>query len=190
MAWPWPFLQRRASQLSLTSGTGTKTVGAGSGGVTGLIQRIYDPIYIYTSDKLSRGMIRFRELAGEDVAFDEDARPTTQIGMPNTVKGRPTAGTWGSWDLIVDPIPDRNYLISFDYTIQPSDINGTTDIPLYPNDRTMVHLVAAMALAHMGDERAGEMREIAAAMTVDDRMKYGRALGINDSWGLDKDSFR
>lgn len=189
MAWNWPFLYRKASGLTLASATGTLAVGGGSGGVTPFIQRIFDPIYLYTSDKQNRGNVRFREVVGGDVSFDEDARATTQTGKPLTVKGRRNATIYGTWDLVFDPIPDRTFLISFDYLHQPADLNGTTDIPVYPNDRTLVHAIASMALLHMGDERASEMRDVVASMNVDDRNKFGSHLGFNDKWALDGDTY-
>lgn len=189
-AWNWPFLYRKASGLTLSSGTGSLTVGAGSGGITPLIQRIFDPIYLYTSDKQTRGNVRFREVLGGDVSMEEDARPDSQIGRPVKVKGRKVYSTAGAWELVFDPVPERDYLISFDYIYQPADTNGTSDVPVYPNDRTMTHLVAAMAFAHMGDERAPDMREMVASMTVDDRSKFGSHLGFNDDWALDGDTFR
>lgn len=193
MAWPWPFLKRRASGLSLSAGTGTLLVGAGNGGVSNLIQRIYDPIYLYTPDKQTKGVVRFQELLGGDIAFDEDARPTTQTGIPTRVKGNPHT-TAGAWQLVFDPIPDRAYLISFDYTLQPADEatsagSGGSAQVLYPNDRTIVHAIASMALAYMKDEGAAEMRALAATMAVDDRTKYGKVLGMNDTWGLDGNTF-
>lgn len=190
MAWNWPFLFRKASGLTLASGTGTFVVGSVNGGVTNAIQRIFDPIYLYTTDKQNRGNVRFRELHGNDVMFDEDARPTTQTGTPLTVVARRNATTAGTWDLVLDPIPDRTFLMSFNYIYQPADVNGTSDFPVYPNDRTIVHALTAMALAHMGDERAREMREVAAIMTIDDRNKFGSHLGFNDKWLLDGDTYR
>ncbi len=193
-AWPWPFLIRRASSLTLAAGTTSLTVGGGSGGVTPAIRRLVDPVYLYTTARTTQGTVRLTDLLDGDQAFDGDSRPSTQTGLPRTVQTRANATTWGKWDLIFDPIPEQAYLFSFDYYVQPTDeatgTAGGTAVPLYPNDRTIMHAIAAMALAHMGDERASEFRDVAAAMAIDDRGKFGMAPKVNDHWTLDKSTYR
>ncbi len=193
-AWPWPFLQKRASGLTLNSGATSLVVGGGSGGVTDVIQRIYDPLYLYTSDKSTRSTARFSQLVGGSIEFDEDARLNSQIGLPVRFKGRPSSTTWGVYTLIPDPIPDRNLLLSFDYIFQPTDVfTGTTggsSIPIYPNDRTIVQAIKHMALDYMKSEEAMMALEVLGAMVIDDRMKYGQSPGINDVWQYDGSTFR
>jgi hypothetical protein len=188
-AWPWPFLQKSAQDLTLTTGTTSKTVGGGSGGVADVIQRIYDPIYMYTSDKRVRGTARFSELTGGPIEWDERARPSTQTGLPQRFKARPSSTSQGVYTLIPDPIPDRDLLFAFDYIFQPSDLSlGQT--PIYPNDRTINQAILHKAWEYMADPRASEALDILRAMTVQDRINFGQSPGVNVEWGLDGGTFK
>src|SRR5512146_1424728 len=149
-SWPWPFLQRRRAGLSFPTGTQSLSVGAGSGGVTLAIQRVFDPFYFSTSDYSTRGTGRIRNLTGGSMDTDEAVfNPTTARGIPQLIKVRADETTWGKWTLIPYPVPDRDYLISCDYLEQPADLTSDSQVPQYPNDKTMVQMVLTSALQYM-----------------------------------------
>lgn len=193
-AWPWPFLQKRASSLSLPAGTGSMDVGAGSGGVTDDILRILDPIFLYTSDKKTRGVVRVSKLVGGDIDSDEDARESTRTGRPQTVKVRPSSTTNHKFKLIFDPISDVAYNFSFDYLFMPEDVaTGTTGgsaIPMYPSDQTLIQMIKTRALEHMTDDRADAENEKLRGMAVDDRIKFGQTTGVNELWDMNGKTFK
>jgi hypothetical protein len=193
-AWPWPFLQSRASGLTLSAGSGSMVVGAGQGGVTPEIQRVIDPVYLYNSAKSIRGTLRIQQLNSGPMEEDIDARLSTRTGLPMSLKLRPSNTTYGRWLFIFDPIPDAAYLFSFDYLQQPDDVatgtTGGTSIPLYPNDQTCVQAVYARALQYLSDERAIPEMERLRLMCLDDRVKYGQSPGVNELWGMDPNTFK
>ena len=194
-AWPWPFLQTRASGLTLSASSGSMTVGSGIGGVTPDIQRVIDPVYLYTTAKTIRGTLRIQQLNSGPIEADIDARLSTRTGTPTSLKLRPSNSVYGRWLFIFDPIPDQAYLFSFDYLQQPDDeataaASGGTAIPLYPNDRTMVQAVMVHALKYMADERLLPEQELLRVMCLDDRVKYGQSPGVNELWGMDPSTFK
>lgn len=189
-AWPWPFLQKRVSGVTLSSGALTLNVGgSGGSGTTDIIHKVYDPIYLYNSARNIRGVARITSLIAGALDQDEHARPSTQTGQPTRVKVRQSSTALGQFALIPDPIPERDYLIAFDYSFIPAD-QSTSDFPIYPNDRTMVQAVRHMALEYMADERAKGELEILIAMVQDDRVKYGQIPGTNSLWDIDTDVYR
>lgn len=195
-AWAWPFLQKRASGLTIAAGTESKLVGAGSGGVTDDIQSIYDPLYFYTTDRRARGMCRLVNLTGGDMSHDEDMRDdATQRGIPSQAKCRPSSTVNNQFTLIFDPVPDIDYLFSFDYIIQPADEvtsanSGGTAVPMYPNDQTIIQAVKVAALNHMKDPSAPDEDAKLSAMVSGDRIKYGQTPGVNEDWGLNGKTFK
>lgn len=97
------------------------------------------------------------------------------------------------WELIPFPLPDRTYLVSFDYMYYPADpCPNTTSIPLYPNDETMEQAIQAAALRHMNgpaDESYQASLAELNSMVVKDRITDGQVDGTNDLMRLDPDVF-
>lgn len=193
-AWPWPFLQRRKSGLSLTTGATSVTVGDGNGGVTPQIQRIVAPVYVYNSAYSKRGRALIRQLTGGPIEYDESANDSSEgRGMPTLFKVRGKSTGFGIWDLIPSPVPDETYLLAFDYIESPDDLSSDNDVPLYPNDRTMVQLVMSEVLKYKegADSPAYQQAlQVLASMVGEDRSKFGIVPGTNDLIQLDPDVFR
>ena len=189
-SWPWPFLIRRAQNITLNAGATSLLVGGGNNGITEQVQRLYDPVYVYTADKKSRTIARIRSVVAGPVDMDESALdPTQNTGMPAYFKVR-SGTTWGTWQLEPYPYPNQTYNIAFDYLIQPADITSDATVPIYPNDQTMIQAVVAWASRYMKLEGAGGELELLSAMGSDDWLKYGEVPGINDQLQLDGASFR
>ena len=197
-AWPWTFLKRKKSAFALASGITSLAVGAGSGSVTEEIQKILDPILIYNSDYSVKQRARIKQLTGGGVDFDEIINnPTTTIGVPSQFKVRADESTWGKWNLIPYPIPDRALLLTFDYIVQPADIDtstaGDASVPLYPSDRTMIQSVLVETLRYSNGADSADYQQaldLLGGYTIDDRVKYGQVPGDNDLIQLDSSVFR
>ena len=188
--WPWPFLMRRYEGLALGSGTTTLSVGAGAGGVAEEIKLIRSPLLVYRSDYSGRSLGTIRLVEGD---FDDIGYGSTRIGPPDSFRVRANTTVWGRWDIRPTITPDRNYILAFDYQVQPANLVSDADVPIYPNDRTLVAGLMADALKYMhgpadGDAQAAE--EEFSALAQRDRAEYGSVPGINDSLGLDPSVFR
>lgn len=195
-SWPWPFLKTRNKTISLTSGTTSLLLGAGSGGVTLEIQRIFKQGKIYSSDYTKKGLL---QLAGANTASlfnDPDVNnPATNSGIPTYLylESDPS-GIWGKWQLKPWPIPDVNYLLVLDYMSQPADIDtstaGDSIIPIYPNDDTLIQAVKVIAADYMNEpdmyEREGKLLD---EMSVHDKLRTGEMVGLNDKVELDPSVF-
>lgn len=196
-AWPWPFLQRRVSGVTLASASSSLLLGAGSGGVTLEIQRILDPIQIYDAGYGVRSQLRIRSAVGNTNSFldESSGNPFQGGGLPQYVKVS-KSNVWGQFVITPWPVPLANYLLAIDYLEQPADITLDATKPIYPNDRTMIQAVYTDALrygaAGGGDEYQMYRSElqVLGAMSVDDRMKYGEFTGTNDHLGLDTNIYR
>lgn len=191
-SWPWPFLKKRRTGLALSTGTHTLSFGNGSSGVTLRVQRVLDPVRLYNSTYTARSLVRLRSEAATPVEDDEVmVDSTVNRGLPNFVKAIPDESTKYKWSLIFNRAADKDYLLAVDYIDIPAQLTGDSDIPRYPNDRTMMKAVEVEALRHQkfhGQYRA-EL-DVLAGMVVDDRLKHGSILGMNDEWGLDPNTFR
>lgn len=190
-AWPWPFLLKQATGISLTSGATSLTLGSGSGGISGLIQNIFDPIFVYSSDFRTRGEARVRQLLTGPVEKENYVSdPTTIKGLPSQFKCRESDTTEGQWTLQPYPLPQQDYLLSVNYKLTPAAISSGSSIPRYPNDRTLMQAVMVEALKYMGDERYGEALDVLRSLVNEDKMKSGNKTGSNDVLGLDEGVFR
>ncbi len=193
-AWPWPWLQTRASGISLPSGTQSLTVGKGSSGITLEIQRILDPIKVYNSSYSTKGVARIMQLTNSGEDWDDETlqNPATFRGLPGKFKIR-SSGLWGQWNLIPLPFPDRDYLITFDYLKQPADLASDSDVPPYPNDETLIQVVQTAVTKYSNSPSHPDYLEslgILQSMYVADKVKYGQVPGTNDLLQLDPDTFR
>lgn len=196
LAWPWPFLFKRLKDVSLTAGTATLTLGAGSGGESLPIQQVRDPVKMRNSTYTLKSLARIRQLVdGQpviDPEYDEALRdPNTTRGIPSVIRVRASNSTYGEWTLYFTPIPDRDLLLTFDYIILPATITDTSSIPVYPNDETLIHRVYARTLRYAGDLEAAAMAdEEVRNMTVNDRMKFGGTVGTGDILQVDPSVYR
>lgn len=186
----WPFLIERASLIAMAADSLYVTVGANNGGITLEIQRIIDPIDVYTSDYATRMRARVVQLIGQDQSeMVELNNPATNRGVPSAFRVRATT-TWGAWKLVPNVVPDRACKLAFDYLYQPADLS-TNVAPVYPNDETLIQAVYVQALKHMDKLDAwAQQFELLRTQQIADRAKYGIVDGTNDLWSLDSSIFR
>lgn len=186
---PWPFLLRSTDTVSLASGAASFDIGSGEGGVTEMIRRVIDPVWVYNTAKTVKQQVRIHSAVETDVTND------LTINSASTHKGLPTqariyaAQPWGRWTVKFDKWADRNLLVKLSYYILPMDVSGA-NVPLYPNDRTMMKAVEAEALRFKKDPNAMNELQILSSMVVDDRLKFGEIPGQNDYFDLDRTVFR
>lgn len=185
--WPFKFLQKRKEQLSLPAGTTSLRVGAGESGITNLIQKIHNPIFIGASGYTTASKANIIGFANQDLAFEEKlANPTTTRGLPTGFKvyhDLSTVAPYRSCKMLVPvPVPDRDYLITFSYWEIPATAQSGTGggIPLYPNDQTMKKFVEMMATKWVNgaaDPDYQTLRDELSAMVLNDQVKEGQAEG-------------
>jgi hypothetical protein len=190
-AWPWPFLRRKVEGLQLGTGVNSLVVGGGEGGVSYAIRRIHDPLRIYRPDYSLGANVRVQSAHEYPLGDDETVQnPATNRGLPERVRCEQDTGTWGQWTLYFNRTADRDYLLKLSIVTQPEDMADDATVPLYPNDRTLLQAVKVEAMLHMKHDDRDSERDVLAAMVVDDRVKFGEALGVNDHLGLDPKVFR
>lgn len=187
-SWPWPQLLNQRSGIPLLSGEFLVDVGNGNGGVTNPILRVIDNIWIYTADKRQRGRVRLKQRHSEPAVI---RNLVTETGLPSECIINP--GGFGVWQLLFRPTADRDYLLVMDTIEQQAQLTTDAEIPWYPNDATMIQLVAAEAMkfddgpdSEAFQAQAGQL----TGMTANDRMRYGAYPGINDMMQLDPSVYR
>lgn len=191
----WPFLKLRASLISLPTGTTSKVLGSGNGGITPKIQYVTGRILVFTSDKRTRsfGIIQNMQEALDPATDPDGLDATSDRGIPNKFMVRQVAAAdeaYGRVTLYPYPIPDKDYVISFEFLYLPTDPNDNA-APIYPNDRTMIQMVKTYVLSDSDKKKEYKLEmDILAVMVAEDRMKYGQIPGTNDTLPLDPDIFR
>ncbi|HEX2617372.1 MAG TPA: hypothetical protein VHL57_07500 [Flavobacteriales bacterium] len=194
LSWDYPFLHRDREALSLPAGTASLVVGAGSGGITNEIQRVLDPIWIYTSDYTVKDQVRLRPLTGGRDTRGENRiqDPNNSAGIPTQFRVRPYPNTYGKWTLEFLPIPDRAYLITFDYIELPA-LLVAADVPVYPNDLTLVQAAHVATMLHSNGHDSPDYQDgiqVLAKRVTEDKARFGHTPGINDVVPLNEGIFR
>lgn len=190
LSWPWPFLHRRSSAITLAAGATSVSFGAGST-ETLEVSHVYSPIYIGDSNYQTKVQADITPLVSGSAAFDESLNnPSTNTGVPNKFKLRPDATTWGKWSLIPQTIPSQDLRIFLDYTIVPAALATASETPLFPDDRTLLKACEVFILEWNENERAPAERGVLSEMLSANRMRFGGTTGINDEYVLDKGVFR
>ncbi len=198
-AWDGPFLRKAREGLALPAGTQNLPFGAGEGGITNLVKRVMNPIWVYDSAYGTRAKTLIVSLDAGDPNSNETINdPAAATGLPRQWKLRQIASTvspyYQTWKLQPTPVPDRAYLLAFDYIEIPIDPcpSGST-IPLYPNDQTMIQCVVAKALLFangVGDPDFIAASAVLAEMVKNDRLHDGFQTGTNYSVDLDSGTFK
>lgn len=201
-SWSWPVCKKRVLNLPVTQGAARVAVGRGAScSINGLTLTTH---YVH---KLLGGYVLWRAQSGfnprgranvrplMDANADNDADnsdPALRQGTPTTVKVRQTDN--GALSLELDPTPDRAIYLNFDVHWVPPPMVLTTEIPWYPNDRTLVQACkcAIQVLDTGGEINEGEDEEMAklAGMVIDDRDFDGDQAGDDQVFGLDPSVFR
>ena len=185
----WPFLLRSA-EAALASSQNELTFGMGSNGVTEAIRRIVDPVHVYDDARTAYQQLRIRnaiEATQEQLLLG--LQESQARGVPTSVRVLADTSLWGRWTLKFDRWADRDLTVSINFYIQPADVSGT-DVPLYPNDRTLMKAVEAETLRFKKADNYQNELEVLASMISDDRMKFGEVPGQNEDIGLDPLWFR
>lgn len=186
-SWPWPVLQAEAVGVSLAAGSTSLVVGGGSGGISERIHKVLDNVWVYNSGRTFRHRLRLRHQLSSPV---DRIGPSDATGTP--MSARLFTSTYGAWTLYFDPPPDADYLLTIPYIRIPNTIVGT-DVPWYPNDETMVQLVAFKNHEYWDGKDAPvtqAAQQALAGLVANDRIRYGSVSGVNDSMPLDPARFR
>jgi hypothetical protein len=192
-AWPWPFLITQATGLSLPAGTTELTVGAGSGGLTPQVSRLFSPIMVRTSDFRTRTKAPIRQVVGgpPEMAFG-NVDTATQTGAPMHCVVLPSQTAAGLLQQIIQPypIPEQAYVIGFTYQKMPDD-PASTDVPIYPNEMTLIQAAKCAAIEYdrSADPFYTEQLTELASMVTADRDAYGGSASFGDMMQLDDDVF-
>ena len=189
--WLWPYLSRKAQGIVLAQGAQSLTVGGGQGGVTPDIGDIYDPVYFRTSDYASMGTARVVALRGGPAETRAGVfNPSTNTGAPRQFQVEEHETTEGRMILYPFPIPEKQYLLSFDFKMLPANLTGS-DVPRYTNDRTLLYAAKVCALEYMtnSEEYNAELEKL-AVMVAQDYGKDAAREGNNDVLGLDPNTFK
>ncbi len=187
-SWAWPILHQEAVGIPLSAGATTLALGGGSGVLPVKVLKIQDNLWLYNA----AGTVRRRLTIRHQLSAPYERTPTSAIpGTPASV--RIFTSTFGAWVLYFDVPADQDYLLSVAYIIQPPAMALGSQAPWYPNDETMVQLVA-FKNHEFFDGRDSPLtvkaQQDLAAMVAGDRIKYGAVTGINDVSILDPTVFR
>lgn len=196
-AWAWPFLIKQATGVPTVAGTYTVDVGNGNGGITAQISRIFGPIYWRGSSYSQRGKAPLRDFVGGPIELQEELQdPTAPGGSPQVVKVQAQQSTGAAGGamyqrLLLFPIPDQVYSLSFTYQELPADVVGDGDIPQYPNQMTLIQAAKCAAIEYDQSDTAFYQNElqILASMVTADRDAYGGNASFGDSFSLDTSVF-
>lgn len=186
-SWPWPVLQEEAVGVPLSAGSTSLVVGGGSGGITEHIHKLLDNVWLYDSTKTFRRRLRIRHQLGSP---QDRIEPDTATGAPSTV--RLFTSEYGVWTLHFHPRPEKDYLLTIPYIRVPAQITGT-DYPWYPNDETMVQVVAFKNHEFYDGKDAPvtqAAQQMLAGLVANDRIRFGSVSGVNDAMILDPSVFR
>lgn len=188
----WPFLRRRKEAIALASGVQSLSFGLGSNGEDLEVSEIKDPALLYDSTYSTSLRLPVISVDNPQIISDETLNnPVSFAGTPLRVKVMPDVTSWGKWNLIFTPFPNRNFYVALDYIVQPADIDDDDTVPLYPNDRTMIQAVKVDALNYMKKYEAyGIELQVLDALIEKDKLRYGQVKGNNDAMLLDSSVFR
>lgn len=188
-SWTWPILQAEAVGIALSSGATSLVLGGGSGGITPKMLKILDNVHLYNSAKTLKRRIRIRHQLSQP--FERMADTTVNVGTPSSA--RIFTSALGVWTLYFDVVPDADYLLTIPYMTLPVAMSAGSDVPWYPNDETMVQVVAFKNHEFYDGKDAPvtqAAQQMLASLVANDRIRYGSVTGINDNLILDPTRFR
>lgn len=181
-AWAWPFLIKQATGIILPAGVASLDVGAGNGGLTPQISRIFSPIYFRANGFNTRGKAPVRQLVGGPASAMNGNFDATSKGQPQAFTTSPQSAADGTQyqTLGVYPYTDLQYTLAFTYQQLPDDI-ASTAVPAYPNEMTLIQACKCAAIEYDSSNSPWFTSEegILASMVTADRDAYGG----NDSFG-------
>lgn len=193
-AYPWPFLISQAVSVTLSAGSTSLIVGAGEGGVSRQISRIFSPIYFRANGFNTRGVAPIRTMAGESIVSQALGMvdSVNQTGKPQSFIAMPFIESDGllKLTLVPFPIPEQAYTLAFTYQQLPNDPSGS-DVPMYPNEMTLIQAakVASLEFDQTNDPVYRQEADILAQMVAADRATYGSTPSFGDFMQLDSSVF-
>lgn len=181
-AWPWPFLRARYGPFSVNQGVNSYTFGDGEGGTNDKIQAILRVMFADSTNNGWKGDVPidddFGMGASRDPFWQDSASPTLPSGVLveiSTDAGYTSAYRWKI--NFADSYTNKAYRIAIVAKRRPADLSVGTDVPLYPNQETIVQAIFAKALEHQNDERAEAANAKLRAMEAQDRVVHGKQPG-------------
>lgn len=188
-SWTWPLLQAESVDIALASGATSLVLGSGNGGITPKILKILDNVHLYNSAKTIKRRIRIKHQLSQP--YERMADTSINVGTPTSVRIFNTS--LGVWTLYFDVVPDAAYLLTIPHIYLPVALTSGSDVPWYPNDETMVQVVA-FKNHEFYDGKDAPVTQAAqmalAALVTNDRIRFGSVSGINDNLILDPTRFR
>lgn len=188
-SWSWPILQQEAAGIALAQGATSLVLGGGSGGITPKMIKILDNVYLYNAAKTIRRRIRIRHQLSEPTERTSDT--AVNVGTPSSA--RIFTSTFGVWTFYFDVVPVDPYLLTIPYIILPDAISSGSSAPWYPNDETMVQVVAFKNHEFYDGKESPvtiAAQQMLSGLVASDRTRYGSVTGINDNLILDPTRFR
>lgn len=196
LSWSWPFLNKQSTTVTMAANVASFDFGAGST-ETLEVSRILDPVNFYTADYGTKSVARIRQFRDHNESSDEILnKPSTNVGLPTLVRVIPSNTVYGKWTVKPSPIPDRLLSLIFNYLVLPANISSDSDIPIYPNDATLLQAVVAATCKFKSDSDAGwQARATSEAQTLtsmlkEDRATFGSVPGINARVRLASDVYK
>lgn len=189
----WPFLQRNYQGMPFASGVTKITIGNGlpvGNVIAEQIKYINSPIGVYDSGYTLLVNANVQQVSSLPEQYMSN--PATNIGVPTLFRVRHAVSQWGKWDIVPNIVPDRNLLLAINYQPTVLHITDGTQVPIYPNDRTMIQAVITEAYRYMRsmEEYAHEL-EVLSEMVKGDKLTYGTGVpGSQDVLQLDPAVFR
>jgi hypothetical protein len=179
-SWDWPFLKQRYGPFTLAAGINSFEIGDG----TLTSDKLQNISRVRIGDTVNTGLKA--DLLVDD---DEDVDPyddplwanSAATGLPrlSLVEVAISASYVQPWRWLVsfDRYLDKSYRVVVRAKRRPADMNGTTDVPLYPGTNTLIQAIYVEALRDDKDERWRDELNVLNGMIAEDRVKYGRSQG-------------
>lgn len=193
-AYAWPFLISQAASVTLSAGDTSIEVGGGSSGLTRQITRIFSPIYFRASGSFTnRGQAPVRQIVGDPSEMAAGfVDSSSQVGRPQSFIALPFQSSGSEKiTLIPFPVPDKAYILGFTYQKLPDDM-ADTDIPIYPNEMTLIQACKVAAIEYDSSNSQFYIQEaqILSDMVAADRDTYGGTQSFGDILQLDSSVFK
>jgi hypothetical protein len=180
MGAPWPFLMKRAN-IAVTAGSSSFILGNGTG-TSARVARINR--VTYTDSTGFRGTLDALVQA-ENLDAADDPSINTLI-----TNGAPAMGYLSNvtdafdWRVSFDRKTDKAYTFVAAHQIIHAVLTGDSDVPQFPNDRTIVQALIVEAMFHAKDERYLTAAQMLRDMISEDMVAMAQASTTSPNIGL------
>lgn len=182
---PWPFLKTRYGPITLTAGSSSFLFGNGSNTVDKILRieriRVASP-----TNNSFKGEMLVNDDEDTDAADDPSWLDSNSSGLPSRalIEAEPTVAH--SWTVSFETNLDKAYRVLIRARRLPEYVDPS-EIPVYPSDATMIHMVYVYALRHMTDERWIAEEQILNQMVTSDKVTF--KAGVNSKVRLSRRKF-